>query len=131
MELKDYPTDEDYDEEYWSEFIKSQTAHRNELMKFSNIAGDNNELKWLSGQMFIIGIKQASMKSWLLKNVDMDPDLNDWPGEIPAQLREKIMAFQDLSMPKWQRKEAIYIIDMYYEMLVEMDEMHKKRLGGQ
>ena len=132
-ELKDFPTDEDYDgnPEYYEAFLRTQEAHRKDLMAFKDEAGDKNELRWLRDQMLLVGFEQSKNKTRLVKHV-LDNVLPEpaWDGKTTAQLRNMIME-ADSIIPRWQRNEMIYVIDMYHGVLVEMDALHKKRSDGQ
>ena len=129
--FKDFPTDEDYDEDYWEDFLKKQLKFKNEIMSRANEAGDTSELLWLQNQMMIIGKKQYDLKSWIMKTVFNKLDMSiDWGDKTPDHLRQQIMA-TECAMPNWQKREALYIIDMYHDMLVEMDDLYKRRERGQ
>lgn len=125
--FKEYPTDEDYDARYWRNFIKRQKAHRADLERLAREAVETNNLAWLQNQMVILGIHQAQLKQWLFSKLFPPGYQVDWGEKTPAWLRREIMNAEGSEIPKWQRREALYIINMYHDVLVEMELVLKQR----
>lgn len=123
--LKEYPTDEDYfsDPRYWRNFLNRQKRHRRELERVIWQAIRKKDWSWLSNQIASLGFVQAQLKNWLLRECFGDAaydiaDRFDWGGKCPPRLRELIMN-AECRIPRWQRQEALFIIDMYHEILQE------------
>ena len=103
--MSEYVTDEEYKPEYWKEFTEKQRIFKKKIMSLANEAGNTTNLVWLKNQIVFIGVEQAQLKQWLMKHIT--------------------------EVPKWQRREMLYVIDMYHDLLVEIDKIHKKRERGQ
>ena len=125
-DLKEYPTDEEYfgDPRYWQDFLNRQRRHRQELER--KIWQTIKEKDWngLHNQLASLGITQAQLKDWLLRECFGDAAYDiaerfDWGGKCPPRLRELIMN-AECCIPRWQRQEALFIIDeVYHEILQE------------
>ena len=129
--LKDFPTDEDYsgNPEYFKDFVKYQKEFRAGVMKIIHDAGDHSQLNVLESQIVFIGNLQLLLKKNLLENIFGEVPIFKWDGKLLAHDKKKIME-HDGYMPKWQRNEMIYVIDMYHELLKEIDEIYDKRRKG-
>lgn len=125
-DLKEYPTDEEYfgDPRYWQDFLNRQRRHRQELERKIRQAIKEKDWNCLRNQMAILGARQAHLKQWLLvgcfgKDAYAIAERFDWKERCPPLLRELIMTAES-HIPKWQRQEALFIIDeVYHEILQE------------
>jgi len=124
-ELKEYPTDQDYfgDPRYWEDFINRQRRHRQELERKIWQAIKEHDWNGLHNQLASLGITQAQLKDWLLRECFGDAAYDiakrfDWGGKCPPRLRELIMN-AECRIPKWQRQEALYIIDEVYHAILQ------------
>ena len=123
--LKDFPTDKEYfaDPRYWQDFLNRQRRHRQELEQLFWRAIVKKDWNGLRNQMAILGVRQTHLKQWLLvgcfgKDAYDIAERFDWKEKCPPLLRELIMTAES-HIPKWQRLEALFIIDMYHAILQE------------
>jgi len=124
-DLKEYPTDEEYfgDPRYWADFLSRQRRHRQELERKIWQAIKEHDWNGLHNQLASLGITQAQLKNWLLRECFGDSAYDiaerfDWGGKCPPRLRELIMN-AECRIPKWQRQEALYIIDEVYHAILQ------------
>ena len=130
--LKDFPTDDDYnsDPRYYLDFIRKQEIHRENIMMSMCKAGDKGDLETLRTQILFIGMLQTKIKTQLLKNIfgDKIPRFN-WSGKLQPKYRQMIMETKS-KIPKWQRKEMLYVINENHKILKEIDKIYIKRRDG-
>lgn len=106
--LKEKPTQKEYDRnpEYFMDFERRLEEERRQIMKIVNEAGDNNDIPKLESQILSIGMIQAKLKEALLIR---------WGSEYPL----------------WQKIEALDMIIMYHDVIVETHKIIEKRKRGQ
>ena len=93
-------------------------------------AGDKGDLETLQTQILFIGMLQTKIKTQLLTNIfgDKIPRFS-WSGRLAPKHRQMIMETKS-KIPKWQRKEMLYVIDKNHEILKEIDKIYCKRRDG-
>ena len=123
-DLKEYPTDEEYesDPRYWQDFLRRQKEHRKKLEQLIRQAFEEKNWAWLQNQIILIGVKQTQLKNWLLKHTLGEEEAynllneDEWSEKTPPKIRKKIMEASS-EVPRWQRREILYVIDMYHEIM--------------
>jgi hypothetical protein len=84
--FKEYPTDEDYNKDYWEDFLKRKKGFKAELKGLVDQAAAEKNAVWLRNQQTLLVASSLSLMNWAESN------------------RDKI--------PKWQIRETKEIIKM-------------------